>query len=699
MSCPPNNGVQAGRVLAAALVIAPLFLPCVPASELKTSTAPVRFTRVGIEQGRWQINGMVTYPGCPAEGLLLNVRMVNAVFEDAGRPDFSADDNTEELIAALPDYAAHGVLALTISLQGGMPGYEGAVNTAFAADGSLRPGYLRRVARVIEACDRLGMVMILSCLYQRQDQHLADERAVRRAVQETARWLARQRYTNVVLEIANEYPHGGFDHAIVRSPQGQCELIKLARAAWQEAAAAAVPTVTGAPGILVSTSGLGDGQLDEAVAQSSDCLLIHFNGVPSGQIPDRIAALRKYGKPIVCNEDQKEGEEAARAARISVEHGASWGLMLLDHNQRFPFEFWGARDDPVVYATLAELSRPAVKGVYPGAEWEVRTPQQAGLEAVALDRLREVLGGRGCVVRQGWLVHAWGDIAQRADVASAVKLLYTHFLLKAVAEQRIADFDEPVARFEPRLASLNAGLGHKDRHITWRLLACQTSGYGVREPPGAAFDYSDYNMALLADTLFGRVYECPWPEVDERLLYPLLAEPVGCQDRPTLCAFGPADRPGRLAVSVRDFARFGLLYLRGGRWRDQQLVPCWLVQRVLHGAVDPTLPRTAGEEAEMLPGQRTLGGGRNQAAHQGAYSFAWWTNGPDAHGRRLWPDAPPDTFAALGHGGQRGLAVIPSLDLVLSWNDGHVDSPEKLNRVLRLLAECVQQGSGERRHH
>ncbi len=658
-------------------------MPVAHSTALLADNQPVpaaRFTRVSIERGRWQINGVVTYPAAPAEGLLLNVRMVNAVFEDTNRPEFCAHRNTQEFLSALPDYAAHGVLAFTISLQGGMPGYEGAVNTAFAPDGTLRPGYFDRVARVIEACDRLGLVVILSCFYQRQDQRLADEEAVRRAVRETVRWIAAQRYTNVLLEIANEYPHGGFDHAILRNPQGQCELIELAKA---EALAASSKR------LLVSTSGIGDGRLDAAVAEACDFLLIHFNGVPCEEIPGRIAALRGYGKPIVCNEDEKTGAEAARAARISVEHGASWGLMLVDHNQRFPFEFWGARDDPEAYAALAELSRSAAS-TYPGAEWEIRTPEQVGLNTSGLKRLQTALGGRGCVVREGCMAYSWGEISRPADVASAVKPVFTHLLLHALADGKISELDQPVDRFEPRLVQLNSHLGHKDRGITWRMLACQTAAYGVREQPGTAFDYSDYNMALFADTLLGRVYQCPWSQVDEQVLYPLLANPLACQDRLTLCAFGTEDRPGRLAISVRDFARFGLLYLRGGQWQDRQLVPCWLIQRVLHGAVDPTLPRTRGEEAEMLPSQRTLGGGRNQTAHHGSYSFAWWVNGLDARGRRLWPDAPHDTFAALGHGGRRALAAIPSLDLVLSWNDGNVDGPEKLNAVLQLLAACCE---------
>jgi hypothetical protein len=57
----------------------------------------------------------------------------------------------------------------------------------------------------------------------------------------------------------------------------------------------------------VSTSGIGDGKLPDEVAKEVDFLLIHFNGVPLAEIPQRIGALKGYHKPIVCNEDDKQG--------------------------------------------------------------------------------------------------------------------------------------------------------------------------------------------------------------------------------------------------------------------------------------------------------------------------------------------------------------------------------------------------------
>jgi CubicO group peptidase (beta-lactamase class C family) len=304
--------------------------------------ADARRTRVAIVDGRWHINGEITYPGTRAEGLLLNVRMVNSTFEDRDRPDFDPDANTDEFIARIPEYVTQGVRAFTLNLQGGMPGYEGAVNSAFNSDGTLRESYLRRVQRVIDECDRHGVVVILGCYYQRQDQILKDADAVRAGVVHVIQWIRAAGFTNVVLEISNEFDHDGFDHGILKTSEGQVELIQLAKKT--------------APDLLVATSGLGHGRLPDDVASASDFLLIHFNGTPVDDIPDRIALLKKFNKPIVCNEDDKTGRDAANALTRCVDNGASYGLMLQKLNQTFPFEFKGAADDPVFYDALRRFA-------------------------------------------------------------------------------------------------------------------------------------------------------------------------------------------------------------------------------------------------------------------------------------------------------------------------------------------------------
>src|SRR5262249_33527041 len=156
------------------------------------------------------------------------------------------------------------------------------------SEGNLRGPYLRRVRRVIESCDQHGAVVILGCFYQRQDQILRGEPAVCAAVVNVAQWVKGCGFTNVALEIANEFGHGGFDHAILRTAEGQVQLLELAKKTHAD--------------LLVSTSGLGDGKFPEEVAQAADFLLIHFNGTKTEDIPARIKALKKFGKPVVCNE-------------------------------------------------------------------------------------------------------------------------------------------------------------------------------------------------------------------------------------------------------------------------------------------------------------------------------------------------------------------------------------------------------------
>ncbi len=343
-----------------------------------------------------------------------------------------------------------------------------------------------------------------------------------------------------------------------------------------------------------------------------------------------------------------------------------------------------------VVVTLTTPFQSARADALPGPTWTRTTPAKAGLDSRALETFTRFTQGRGVVVRHGLLAHTWGDASRRGDVASACKPVLAHFLFRAIADQRIPSLDEPVARWEPRLAELNPDLGFKDRSITWRHLANQTSCYGLAEAPGTAFAYNDWQIALFADLLVNRVHNIPWAEVDSQLLHPRLTNPLHCQDNPSFTAH---PNPGRLAISPRDFARFGLLYLNLGRWTHEFLLPPEYVRLATRTPLPPNLPRAGNQPAPMLPGQRSLGSRRipdNQTDHFGSYSFLWWLNGLDHQQRRHWPDAPIDTFAALGHGGIRALWIIPSLDLVVSWNDTVIESPAQENQALRLLLAAIQ---------
>lgn len=326
------------------------------------------------------------------------------------------------------------------------------------------------------------------------------------------------------------------------------------------------------------------------------------------------------------------------------------------------------------------------------APWPRSTPEEAGLSREGLEAYARYVGGRGCVVRHGRMVYEWGEAARPGDVASACKPVFTHFLLLAWQEGRIPSLDQPVRIFEPRLEGLNPDLGGKDRDITWRHFATQTSCYGLAERPGTAFAYNDWQMSLFIDLLFPKVWGLAWPEVEAGLFEPRLAGPLGCEDGPTLNGSRP-DRAGRLTISPRDFARFGQLYLQKGRWEGRALLREDLARMAVGTPLPASLPRAGTNAAPMLPGQRSIGSRRipdNQTDHFGSYSLLWWVNGLQADGRRHWPDAPADLFAALGHGGIRGVAVIPSLDLVVSWNDTRTNDPARENEAFRLLAAAAR---------
>lgn len=333
--------------------------------------------------------------------------------------------------------------------------------------------------------------------------------------------------------------------------------------------------------------------------------------------------------------------------------------------------------------------------VFPHQEWIRRSPSQMGISESELMEFAKLIGGNGCIVRNGYMVYEWGDIKKSGDVASAFKPVLTTLLYLAIQNGLVESIHEPISKYQPELFKINNG---KDGKITWFHLANQISGYGLKESPGEAYSYNDFALALYYDTLMEKVFKKDGTEV----LKEYLAEPLGFEDYYTFNAFGKKDRPGRLSISVRDFARFGLLILNHGKWNNKQLLKKEYVQEMLNSPLPPDFPVTKGEFAEMLPGQRTIGGTRNiTPVGPGYYSFNWWLNRTNRDGKRLLAKAPPDTILASGHGGKRALMIVPSLKLIACWNDTKIedqdDSPSNpntlMNRAVELLMSAVLTSS------
>src|SRR3954469_3496883 len=143
---------------------------------------PTRKTEGAIRGDGFLINGQPTYAGRSwhgrsVEGLLLNSRMVQGIFDDLNPetratwayPDtgrWDPERNTREFLAAMPEWRRHGLLAFTINLQGGSPqgyskGRQPWHNPAITPDGDPRPESMDRLGRILDRADELGMVAIL----------------------------------------------------------------------------------------------------------------------------------------------------------------------------------------------------------------------------------------------------------------------------------------------------------------------------------------------------------------------------------------------------------------------------------------------------------------------------------------------------------------------------------------------------------
>ncbi|NLI00441.1 MAG: beta-lactamase family protein [Chthonomonadales bacterium] len=686
----------------------------VPLALMLGGEAPTRHTAVTIVGPSFHINGKPTYAGrtwrgMKLEGLLMNSRMVQGIFDDMnpetrGRwayPDTGVWDperNSREFVAAMPAWRKHGLLAFTINLQGGSPqGYSQAQpwhNSAIAEDGSLRPACMRRLERILDEADRLGMAAILGLFYFGQDQRLKDEAAVIRATDNAARWALDRGYRNVLIEVNNEC-NVRYDHAILR-PERVHELIERVKSHTRNGQR-----------LLVGTSYGGGTIPGENVVRSSDFLLMHGNGVSD---PQRIAEMVRKARavpgyrpmPILFNEDDHfDFDRPMNNMVAAVSEYASWGYFdpgKSDYSDGYqcPPVQWGINTDrkKAFFALLAEMTGSVPERTvasYPGKTWQTAAPASVGLRPEKLNELATLVQGRGCVVRHGKMVYTWGDVSRSADVASAVKPVISTLLLMAVRSGKLKSPDAAVSEVVPELRSLNGG---KDGAITWRHLASQTSGYGLIEQPGTAYGYNDYALALYYDALMERVYKQDGTEV----LRALIAQPIGFEDD---YGFGRTGQRGggRLRVSVRDFARFGLLCLKDGVWNGKRVLPRGLMREALGSVVPAEMPRTSGKEAAMLPDQRSLGGGKDQTpTGPGYYSFNWWVNRPGPGGKRLYVDGPPDLYAAAGHGGMRMLVVLPSLDMVVSWNDSPIDDHDaspgnpntRCNRAIKLIVEAAR---------
>src|SRR5437667_9446942 len=123
--------------------------------------------------------------------MLMNLRICQALFHDEYLTEvrFDPKAHTQRVIDALDTYKRNGILAISVSMQGGNMQYDregsikrdraaklgpgkGALVSAFRPDGSLKPEWLDRLHMLQQSLDKRGMALNLMYFYASQDEVL-----------------------------------------------------------------------------------------------------------------------------------------------------------------------------------------------------------------------------------------------------------------------------------------------------------------------------------------------------------------------------------------------------------------------------------------------------------------------------------------------------------------------------------------------
>ncbi len=300
----------------------------------------------------------------------------------------------------------------------------------------------------------------------------------------------------------------------------------------------------------------------------------------------------------------------------------------------------------------------------------------------------------GIVVRHGYIVAEWGDPARVDMTHSVTKSFLSSVVGVAFDRGMIASLDDPVAPYVPPVQPYPQGElidlfpTPRDKTITWDHMLRQTSDWEgtlwgkpdwvdrpgadpeknrtrERAAPGATWKYNDTRVNALALAALN-VWRRPLPQV----LKETIMDPIGASNTWRWFGYensfvvmdgavmqsvsGGGHYGGGMFINAYDMARFGLLTLRGGRWKDRQL----LSKRWVELALTPTAPNRG-------------------------YGFMNWFLNVD---QKLFPNAAPDVYAHVGNG--VNLVIVDrghDLVAVLRWIDSNKSADEFLRRLAAAL--------------
>jgi len=291
--------------------------------------------------------------------------------------------------------------------------------------------------------------------------------------------------------------------------------------------------------------------------------------------------------------------------------------------------------------------------------WPSSSPAAEGLDQEALDRGVEQLVALGgvrsvLVVRHGRIVadRSFGGPGRNAEpynFKSASKSLLSALVgialdrgvfgergLDATVGELLPDDARDLPKDKRRitlenLLSMEAGLRStsRDRYGAWVAhddWVAAALAEPLVAPPGTAFDYSTGDTHLLSAILTKATGKSTLELARSWLMRPIGGDVASWDRAPEGTYFGG----NNLYMTPRDLARLGQLYLQGGRWGGEQVVPAAWV------------------------GTSTERHATGWPDRYGAYGYLWW----------IPPDDPWESYAAIGYGGQF-LYVVPELDMLV----------------------------------
>ncbi len=294
-------------------------------------------------------------------------------------------------------------------------------------------------------------------------------------------------------------------------------------------------------------------------------------------------------------------------------------------------------------------------------------------------------GPAGVVIKNGFIVAQWGDVNRVDMTFSVTKSFLSAVTGLAIDNGLIKNVNDPVNDY----VKDDTYDGPHNSKVKWQHLLTQTSDwsgcqFGIcdwadRPPkegniddwknrkllePGSQFEYNDVRVNLLAYSLL-QVWRQALPVVlKNKIMDPIGASTtwrwhgydnafVNMDGLMMQSVSGGGHHGGGIFINTMDMARFGLLFLRNGKWKNQQLLsPKWIHE------------------------------GRQPSAANKSYGYLWWTNSENK-----WKDVPASTYYAAGFGGNF-IIIDDEHDLlvVTRWIDD-----KKIGEFMALVNKSIEK--------